>query len=35
MPSMDIDLKRFEVEANEIVVKLLKNFEKNALGDKL
>jgi len=26
---MEVDLKKFETEANEIVVKLLKIFEKN------
>lgn len=31
---MEVDLKRFESEANEIAVKLLKIFEKNAMGDK-
>ena len=33
--AIEVDMKKFEVEANEILVKLLKNFEKNALADKL
>jgi len=28
-------MKRFESEANELMLKILKYFEKNALGDKL
>jgi hypothetical protein len=34
-PPMEVDLKKYETEANEIVVKLLKIFEKNAMGDKI
>ena len=34
-PPMKVDLKKYETEANEIVVKLLKTFEKNAMGDKI
>ena len=30
----DVDLKKFENDANELMVKILKYFEKNSLGDK-
>lgn len=33
--STEVDLKRFEVEANELLVKILKYFDRNALGEKV
>jgi hypothetical protein len=32
---VEIDLKKFESEVNDLIVKILKYYEKNALGDKV
>lgn len=31
---MEVDLKKFESESNDLLVKILKFFDKNALGEK-